>query len=151
MNEHRQGSVRATTVCFVFCLSREDFNTVLNRFPTLRVSLEARARERLQELYLSERQPLETILALFSDPSLKSSSEDSISEIELSDILRAAEAETDAQESDGATNQIASTCTSSMLAPPILEESYHSVTTPTLGGHHQLPYEVPHQSPHHSQ
>lgn len=70
MNEPRQGSVKASTVCFVFCLAREDLNTVLNQFPTLRASLEARARERLQELYLSEKRPLESILALFSDPSL---------------------------------------------------------------------------------
>lgn len=73
MNEHRQGSVKATTVCFVFCLSRDDLNRVLNQFPTLRASLEARARERLQELYLSENRPLETILALFSDPGLNTS------------------------------------------------------------------------------
>ena len=71
MNEPRQGSVKATTVCFVFCLAREDLNTVLNQFPTLRASLEARARERLQELYLSEKRPLESIVALFSDPSLE--------------------------------------------------------------------------------
>ena len=70
MNEQRQGSVKATTVCFVFCLERDDLNTVLNQFPSLRASLEARARERLQELYLSEDRPLETILALFSDHDL---------------------------------------------------------------------------------
>lgn len=92
MNERRQGSVRATTVCFVFCLSREDLNVVLNQFPTLRASLEARARERLQELYLSEKRPLETILALFSDPEMDTQSAASEStESEISDILRVVE------------------------------------------------------------
>ena len=88
MNEKRQGSVKATTVCFVFCLARDDLNTVLNQFPTLRASLEARARERLQELYLSENRPLESILGLFSDPvldaSLASETESELSQLFLS-------------------------------------------------------------------
>lgn len=87
MNERRQGSVKATTVSFVFCLSREDLNTVLNQFPTLRASLEARARERLQELYLSENRPLETIMALFSDPDLDSTSAVSETESEITDSI----------------------------------------------------------------
>ena len=87
MNERRQGSVRATTVCFMFCLAREDLTIVLNQFPTLRASLEARARERLQELYLSEKRPLETILALFSDADIDSQLEESESESETSGVI----------------------------------------------------------------
>lgn len=75
MDEHYQGTVKATTVCFVFCLSRDDLTTVLNQFPALRALLEARARERLQELLLSERHPLHTIPGLFSSSQLESSYE----------------------------------------------------------------------------
>lgn len=75
MDEHYQGTVKATTVCFVFCLSRDNLTMVLHQFPTLRASLEARARERLQELLLSERRPLHTIPGLFSDSQLESSYE----------------------------------------------------------------------------
>lgn len=71
----------------MFCLDREDLNTVLNQFPTLRASLEARARERLQELYLSENRPLETILALFSDPVMDDTSLASETESELSPLV----------------------------------------------------------------
>lgn len=151
MNERRQGSVKATTVCFVFCLARDDLNTVLNQFPTLRASLEARARERLQELYLSERRPLETILALFSDPELDTQSAASDStESEISDILKAGENMNDLYYPDSAYN-IASTYNSSILnALPMLDkdkspqtptpESCHSITTPsTFTAHYHLP------------
>lgn len=157
MNERRQGSVRATTVCFVFCLSREDLNTVLNQFPSLRASLEARARERLQELYLSEKRPLESILALFSDPELDTQSTASEStESEISDILKAAaEIGNYFPESGTNTNPVTSTYNSSILNPlPPLDkeeklttpspESCHSITTPSTGmstfiTHYQLP------------
>ena len=75
MDEHYQGTVKAITVCFVFCLSRENLTTVLNQFPILRTSLEVRARKRLQELLLSERRPLHTIPGLFSNSQLESSYE----------------------------------------------------------------------------
>lgn len=107
MSERRQGSVRATTVCFVFCLSREDLNTVLNQFPTLRAPLEARARERLQELYLSENRPLESILALFSDPAMDSGSVslESHGGSELSDLLNSRENDTFYNDSENSPNQ----------------------------------------------
>ena len=108
MNEHRQGSVRATTVCFVFCLAREDLNRVLNQFPTLRASLEARARERLQELYLSENRPLETILALFSDPCLGGDRNTESDHSELSDLLNS-------RENDDSELAMLYNCTSSVI------------------------------------
>ena len=67
LNERRQGNVKATTVCFVFCLERDDLNTVLNRFPNLRASLEVRARERLYELYRSEDRSPDHFHSLFSE------------------------------------------------------------------------------------
>ena len=100
MNERRQGSVKATTVCFVFCLARDDLNVVLNQFPQLRAMLEAKARERLQELYLSENKPIETIMELFSDSVLDSASLTSESESELSRLMSSRENETCYQESD---------------------------------------------------
>ncbi len=108
MNECRQGSVKATTVCFVFCLARDDLNTVLNQFPTLRASLEARARERLQELYLSENRPLETILALFSDPGLTGSIQTESDHSDLSDLLNS-------RENDDSETAALLNCTSSIL------------------------------------
>ena len=57
----------ATTVCFVFCLERDDLNSVLNRFPNLRATLEVRARERLLELYRSEERSPSHILSVFSE------------------------------------------------------------------------------------
>ncbi len=40
--------MKATTVCDLYCLSKEDFDHVLDEFPDMRLIMESVARERLE-------------------------------------------------------------------------------------------------------
>lgn len=48
MNCRRVASVRAVTVCDLYCLSREDFEVVLDEFPLMKKMMETVATERLE-------------------------------------------------------------------------------------------------------